>query len=269
METGVCIEPFFTNLDYEQRIEKISGIGFKSYEFWFHNKRFDGSALLDEMKDFDRIAELNEKHGLKTNDFVYNHPDGGVVASLIDRSDRAKLLENFEEIVGLAKKIGCTRFISGSGNKVPGISREQAMDTMAEGLFEMMGMCEKHGVTILLEPFNTKVDHPDYFLDDPALCVEVLKKVNNDHAKMLFDIYHMQIMSGNILSFIRKNMEYIGHLHIAGVPGRHEPEPCELNYRFILDEVEKAGYTCTAGLEYWPTEDDEQSLSQTLRYLTG
>jgi hydroxypyruvate isomerase len=267
VEIGACIEPFFSDLNYEDRIEKIYQLGFKVYEFWFHNKRFDGTKLIDEMKDFDKIGELNEKYELRTADFVYNHPDGGIVAALIDKNDRNKLLDNLEEMISLAKKIGCNRFISGSGNRIEGLIREEAIDTMIESLSEVMKLCEKDNITFLIEPFNTKVDHPDYFLDDPHECVAVLKKVNHPNAKMLFDIYHMQIMTGNVLAFIRENIDYIGHFHIAGVPGRHEPAACELNYRFILDEIGKLEYNGYAGLEYWPSIAPEESLRQTLEYF--
>jgi hydroxypyruvate isomerase len=266
-QLAVCIEPFFCDLDYGERIKRIHEIGFKAYEFWFHDKRFDGSRLLDERKNFDLIAELNQKYGLKTADFVYNHPDGGVVAALIDRSDRNRLLDNLEEMMGLARRIGCSRFISGSGNRITGQNPEEAIQNMTEALVEIAKVCEAHNFTFLLEPFNTKVDHPDYFLDDPGICVEVLKDVGSPGVKMLFDIYHMQIMTGNVVSFIRENVAHIGHFHIAGVPGRHEPAVCELNYKFILDEIDKLGYSGYAGLEYWPTMDHEISLRQTLDHF--
>ncbi len=268
VEIAACIEPFFSDLDYDRRIEKIHRLGFKAYEFWFHDKRYDGKSLIDEPKDFDRIAELNDRYGLKSSDFVYNHPDGGIKAALIDRKDRNKLLENLEIMIGFAKKIGCSRFISAAGNRVPGLKPEEAVENMIESLSEMMKICERENITLLLEPFNTKVDHPDYFLDDPHLCIDVLKKVNSKNAKMLFDIYHMQIMSGNILAFVRENIKYIGHFHIAGVPGRHEPAECELNYRYIMDEISNMGYDGYAGLEYWPTIDHGESLRQTLKYFT-
>jgi hydroxypyruvate isomerase len=266
---GACIETFFSDLDYDKRIEKIHKLGFKSYEFWFHNKRFNGSSLVDEPKDFDQIAELNEKYDLRTNNFVFNHPDGGIVAALIDKNDRNKILESLEEMISYAKKINCKNFISASGNKIKGISREEAVDSMVETLSKAVKICEKEGITLLLEPFNTKVDHPDYFLDNPGLALNVLKEVGSENVKMLYDIYHMQIMTGNVTSFITENIDYIGHFHIAGVPGRHEPIDNELNYRFIVKEIEKTGYTGSFGLEYWPNMDHEESLRQTLAYFNS
>jgi len=138
---------------------------------------------------------------------------------------------------------------------------------MVETLREAAEICARNGVTLILEPFNSKVDHPDYFLDDPQTCVEVLEAVDHPNAKMLYDIYHMQIMAGNILDFVRKNLRHIGHFHIAGVPGRHEPDVSELNYPFILREIEKMGYQGHFGLEYWPTMAPEISLERARRYL--
>ena len=266
---GACIELFFADLEYRKRIEKIAALGFKSYEFSFHDKRFDGKKLIDEPKDFGMIKELNARYGLVTTDFVFNHPDGGVVASLIDKKDRNKILDNIEEVIGYAKKIGCKRLISGSGNMVAGLKKEKAIENMIETLSRAAGVCEKHDVTIILEPFNTKVDHPDYFLDDPETALHVLKRVNHKNVRMLFDIYHMQIMAGNVTAFIKENIQYIGHFHVAGVPGRHEPASGELNYRYIVGEIDGTGYDGYIGLEYWPTVGHEESLRQTLEYFKG
>lgn len=266
---SACIEPFFSDLPYAERIRRVAELGFSAYEFWFHDKRFDGKGLVPEMKDFDQIAELNARHGLTTTDFVFNHPDGGIVASLIDAKDRPRLLDSIEEMIGRAKKIGCRSLISGSGNKVAGLGRERALDSMVEGLSRLAPVCRRNGITLVVEPFNSRVDHPDYFLDNPETCVEVLRRVNSPNVKMLFDIYHMQIMYGNILLFVRQNLEHIGHFHIAGVPGRHEPIPSELDFAFILKQIDAMGYTGYFGLEYWPTGDAAASLVRTKSVLTG
>jgi len=266
---GVCIEPFFSDMDYQDRLEQVHNLGFKNYEFWFHNKRFDGSNLIDETKDFELLAELNEKYGLTCTDFVFNHPDGGIVGAMIDKNDRNLILDSLEEMIELARKINCKAFISGAGNKISGLTREEAVGNMIETLSEAAKICEKDDITLLLEPFNSRVDHPDYFLDDPFTCIEVLKAVNHKNAKMLYDIYHMQIMSGNVTAFIREHIEYIGHFHVAGVPGRHEPKDCELNYAFILSEIDKLGYQRYVGLEYWPTLAPAESLRQTREFLKG
>jgi hydroxypyruvate isomerase len=266
---SACIETFFGDLPYAQRVRRIATLGFKAYEFWFHDQRFDGATLVPEAKDFDELASLNRELGLTTTDFVFNHPGGGVVASLIDAKDRPRLLDSIDAMIALAKKVGCRSLISGSGNKVPGLSREKALDSMAEGLSRLAPACERGGITLIVEPFNSRVDHPDYFLDDPETCAEVLRRVNSPNVKMLFDIYHMQIMHGDILSFVKRNLNLIGHFHVAGVPGRHEPTPSELDYGFILKEIAAMGYAGYFGLEYWPTGDAASSLRRTLASLGG
>ena len=266
---GVCIEPFFPDLPYAERLARIRKLGYRHYEFWFLDKRFDGKALLDEKKDLEQLAECNARYGLTCTDFVFNHPDGGVLASLIDKRDRAKLLDSLEGTIEQGRKLGVRSFISGSGNKVPGLAPGQAVENMVEGLKSCAPVLEKHGATLLLEPWNTRVDHPQNFLDDPRLAVEVLKKVGSPAVKLLYDIYHMQIMAGDVTSFIRENIAHIGHFHAAGVPGRHEPDSCELNYPFILKELDRLDYQGCVGLEYWPTTDHAVSLKRTKRYLEG
>jgi hydroxypyruvate isomerase len=150
---------------------------------------------------------------------------------------------------------------------IPGLDRAKAMQSMIETLSLAGKVCEKHDVTLLLEPFNTRVDHPAYFLDSPHDCVAVVKAVNSPGVRMLFDIYHMQIMAGDVTAFIRSNIRWIGHFHVAGVPGRHEPEHSELNYPFILAEIDRLGYRGGVGLEYWPTVDPAESLRTTMRWL--
>ena len=130
-------------------------------------------------------------------------------------------------------------------------------------------MCEREGLTLLLEPFNTKVDHPQYFLDKPDECLSVVKAVNSRSVRMLYDIYHMQIMAGDVTTFLRAHLPWIGHIHVAGVPGRHEPRDGELNYPFILKELDRLGYASGIGLEYWPTMDSAESLRQTKAWLKG
>ena len=268
-KAAVCIETFFTDRPYAERIRRAAEAGFTAYEFWFHDKSFDGASLSAGMKDFDMLAKLNAELGMTATDFVLNHPGGGIVASLIDPGDRAKLKEGLARIIPLAKKIGCTRLISGSGDRIPGQDPKAARANMIAALSELAPLCAREGITIIVEPFNTLVDHPDCFLDDPHLCVDVLKSVGSPNVKMLYDIYHMQIMKGNVTAFIRENISHIGHFHVAGVPGRHEPDSGELNYPLIMEEIDSLGYSGYVGLEYWPTFGHAESLKRTLKYLAG
>lgn len=266
---GVCIEPCFGDMDYKTRIETIAKIGYKYYDLWFHNKGFTGSALTDEKKDFDMIAELNEKLGLTTTSFVHTHPDGGIELALINKNHRSQIVDSLGEVIPLAKKIGCSNLVSGSGNIDPDIPDEEAFESMVETLQACAPILEKEGITILIEPWNNKVDHPDNWLNDPEITVDIIKNIGSPNVKLLYDIYHMQIMRGDHTAFMRENLEHIGHFQMAGVPGRNEPVDNEVNYPFLIREADRLGFNGVFGLEYWPTEEPEQSLLWCLRHLTG
>ena len=135
---------------------------------------------------------------------------------------------------------------------------------------EAVHIAERADFTLLLEPLNTLVDHPGYYLDSSAEAVEIVRAVGSPHLKLLYDVYHMQIMEGNLLATIEKNLAWIGHFHAAGVPGRGELFGSELNYPVILAKIEALGYQGAFGLEYFPKLSDHgQSLRDTLAYLSG
>ncbi len=104
VKLSVCIEPFFSWLPYADRIRKVAELGFTTYEFWFHDRRYDGKGLVPEEKDFRQIAELNAKYGLTTAALVFNHPDGGIRASLVQRKDRGMLLDSIEGMCQAARR---------------------------------------------------------------------------------------------------------------------------------------------------------------------
>ncbi|MBA7497799.1 2-oxo-tetronate isomerase [subsurface metagenome] len=119
---------------------------------------------------------------------------------------------------------------------------------------------EKEGFTLLLEPLNTYVDHPGYFLNSAKEGARIIRDINHPHIHLLYDVYHMQIMEGNVISTIEQNIDIIGHFHAAGVPGRGELYIGELNYPNIIKRIEGLGYEGCFGLEYFPSMDSEESL---------
>jgi hydroxypyruvate isomerase len=132
---------------------------------------------------------------------------------------------------------------------------------------EALELAEKNGFTFLLEPLNLKVDHPGFYLDSTAEAFEIIRKFDTPHLKLLFDMYHMQIMEGNIVANISDNIDMIGHFHVAGVPGRAEPHACELNYPYIFRQVDQLGYQGRFGLEYFPNLESTESLELQLKMV--
>ena len=142
---------------------------------------------------------------------------------------------------------------------------EQQHAAVVETLNLARPILEKSGVTIMLEPLNTLVNHPGYYLWSAVEGFEIIREVNHPLVKLVYDIYHQQVMEGNIIPNITKNLDCIAHLHSAGHPGRNELQYGENDYKVIFAAVDKAGYTGACGLEYRPLMDPEESLREAMR----
>jgi hydroxypyruvate isomerase len=130
-------------------------------------------------------------------------------------------------------------------------------------------LAEKAGVTLVLEPLNVYVDHPGYFLDGSAAGFDLVRAVGSPRIKLLYDIYHMQVMEGNIIQTLTSNLDVIGHVHVADVPGRHEPGTGELSYANIFEALRQAGYDKYVGFEFEPTVPSEEAAATSLALLKG
>jgi hydroxypyruvate isomerase len=152
-----------------------------------------------------------------------------------------------------------------SGNR-GGMSDEEGLANCAAGLKRIVGLAEQKGVTICMELLNSKVDHKDYMCDHTAWGVELVKTVGSPRFKLLYDIYHMQIMEGDVIRTIQENKEHIGHYHTGGNPGRHEiDETQELCYPAIVNAIVATGYDGYLGQEFVPSRDPLASLAQGYR----
>jgi hydroxypyruvate isomerase len=259
---GVCIEMFFPGLSSAEKVKKVASLGYKRYEFWGPRER-DGKP-----KDFDALAELNRRLGLTVTGMLYCPEDERGAANMSRREDRAKLVDKFGEFVSLARKMDCKALIITGGDLVPGQNFETSLLNLYGNLSALAAEAGKNGLTLLLETLNSKVDHPNTFLDSAQRGVDIIKALAGANVKLLYDVYHAQIMGGGILAFVKENLEWIGHFHLAGVPGRHELYAGELDYARIVKEISAMGYRGAFGLEYRPGEDGETSLSKTLEYLS-
>jgi hydroxypyruvate isomerase len=152
--------------------------------------------------------------------------------------------------------------ITFSGNR-KGLPDDQGADNCVAGLNRVKKMAEDNGVTICLELLNSKVNHKDYQCDHTAWGVDVIKRVDSPRVKLLYDIYHMQIMEGDIIRTIRDNIQYIAHFHTGGVPGRHELDDTqELNWRAIANAIADLKFDGFVAHEFVPTRDAMESLAQ-------
>jgi hydroxypyruvate isomerase len=158
--------------------------------------------------------------------------------------------------------------ITFSGNR-KGLPDDQGKENCIIGLNRVKKIAEDKGVTIMLELLNSKIDHKDYQCDHTAWGVDVVKAVNSPRVKLLYDIYHMQIMEGDVIRTIRDNFQYIGHFHTGGVPGRHElDETQELQWRTVAKAIADLNFQGFFAHEFVPTRDPITSLKQAVELCT-
>lgn len=175
----------------------------------------------------------------------------------------------YEEQIKLAVDAGYSNIICFSGNR-DGLDDETGLENCAVGLKRLMPLCEKHGVTLTMELLNSKVNHADYMCDLSSWGAALCDKVGSEHFKLLYDIYHMQIMEGDIIATIRDRHQYFSHYHTGGVPGRAEiDETQELHYPAIMRAIVETGFTGWVAQEFIPKREDKiASLKQAVGICT-
>jgi hydroxypyruvate isomerase len=167
-----------------------------------------------------------------------------------------KIVEFFEQTIPIVADAGYPNIICFSGNR-DGMDAEEGLKNCATGLKRVTALAEKHKVTICMELLNSRVNHPDYMCDHTAWGVELCKAVGSERFKLLYDIYHMQIMEGDVIRTIQDNHSYIAHYHTGGVPGRHEiDESQELYYPAIMQAIVATGFKGHVAQEFIPKRPD-------------
>ncbi|MGO9239398.1 MAG: hydroxypyruvate isomerase family protein [Bryobacteraceae bacterium] len=190
-------------------------------------------------------------------------PDG------LNRKENHDAIEKrFREVVERAAAAKASSTIIFSGNR-RGMSDEEGLDNTVIGLNRIKKIAEDAGLLTVLELLNSKWDHKDYMCDHTKWGVEVMKRVNSPQIKLLYDIYHMQIMEGDVIRTIRDYHQYIGHFHTGGIPGRHEIDDTqELNYHAVGKAIADTGYEGYFAHEFLPTHDWFESLKQAVQICT-
>jgi hydroxypyruvate isomerase len=193
-------------------------------------------------------------------------PGAGTIADGFNRRENHdRLVSEMEENLARASTNGVPNVITFSGNR-RGQPDAEGLDNCVAGLNRVKKMAEDKGVTICMELLNSKIDHHDYQCDHTVWGVEVIKRVDSPRVKLLYDIYHMQIMEGDIIRTIRQNIAYIAHFHTGGVPGRHELDGTqELQWRAVAEAIVNTGFTGYFAHEFVPTRDPMKSLEEAAR----
>ncbi|MEJ7644510.1 MAG: TIM barrel protein [Chryseolinea sp.] len=181
----------------------------------------------------------------------------GIVDGFNDLKLHDELVKSYTEVIPKVAAAGLNQIICFSGNR-KGMDDEKGMENCAIALKRLMPIAEKHKVTVVMELLNSKVDHNDYMCDHTAWGAALCDKVGSDRFKLLYDIYHMQIMEGDVIATIKKYQKYISHYHTGGVPGRNEIDDTqELNYPAIMKAIVETGFKGHVAQEFIPKRDDK------------
>ena len=251
MRICVPVPCFYGNMDFCEAVNRIADLGFDAIE------TYDWSRL-----DLDAVRAACEKRGVEllsmcTSEF-----------RLTDASYRQAWLDGLKVSCEAANRVGAKRLITQVGNDT-GAPRAQQHENIVTTLKMAAPILEKYNVTIMIEPLNTLYNHPGYYLWSAVEGFEIIREVNHPLVKLIYDIYHQQVMEGNIINNITQNLDIIEHLHSAGHPGRIDLQFGENDYRFIFKKVDEAGYKGACGLEYRPTLEPTESLKEFRRIYLG
>ena len=253
MNLAPNLEIFFTDRPYTERIARIADMGFKAADLFGPDNKNPGE-----------IGKACEKHGVTISMLV----GSDLQKAFNDRSLHDDLVKQVEKTAQAAREMHACNIVVLSGNALPKVTASAQNQAIIDGLKRIAPIADKYEVTVLMEMLNSLYDHPGYYLDSTELMVNLIRAVNHPRVKGLYDIYHAGIMGGNIIEDIRGGIDAIGHFHIAGIPGRHEPKDGEQNYPFICRAIDKTGFKGFIGLEYWPLKPAEESLRETAQWLT-
>ncbi len=236
-------------------LAKARSIGYDAVELWFRNDSFED------------LMQSAANAGLKVASMCGHQ---SLASGMNNPAEHDRILAELKESIDVAARVGIRGLITFSGNRIEGVSEEQAIANCVACLRRIAPHAEKQGVNLNMELLNSKVNHPGYQCDSTRFGVEVCKQVDSPRVKLLYDIYHMQIMEGDIIRTIQDNIQWIGHFHTAGNPGRRDLDDAqELNYQGICNAIRQTGYDGFIAHEFRPKGDLIKGLESAYRICQG
>jgi hydroxypyruvate isomerase len=259
MIKSACIEMLFTEVPFEERFELAKKSGFDSIEFW----SWDDKNLV-------QIKELCQKNKLTVSSF-----SGDKAFSLVDRREKKEYIDFIVQSMEAAKFLDCRNLVIHSNalgdggivvNHYNDIPEKVRFMNMLLTLKELKPIAESNEIVLALEALNIHLDHVGNALaytKDSAMLIEL---VNSPYIKVLYDVYHMQINEGNLIDTLTKNIDKIGYIHVADVPGRHEPGTGEINYKNVFKALASLQYNNVIGFELSPRKDTGEAVRSIMKY---
>ena len=253
LKFSVCIDALLKEYEFCDRMKRAKELGFSATEFWFwKGKDMELIERAAKENSFPIAAMCADTFREKPSD--YHGP--------LYMEDTEEFCRIAEDSVAEAKRLGVNTLIIQTGDERLDIPRDVQHANLVMNLRRVAGIYEKAGVTLVVEPLNTLVNHRGYYLSSSYEGFSIIREVDSPNVKLLYDVYHQQVTEGNLIANITQNIDLIGHIHIADVPGRGAPGTGEINYRNVFDAIEKSGYDKYIGLEYFTASPTEKSLEK-------
>lgn len=243
---SACLELLFKEEQhFEDRLFRAKDAGFAAVEFWMWRN-----------KDLQKLEAALEKTDLLLTGFVAEP-----MLPLTDSQQHSRFIDGLKESIEVARRLGCDQLIAQAGNEILGVARKEQHEAIVSALKQAAPILEDSGVTLLLEPLNTLVDHPGYYLHQTREGLDIIEEVNSKSVLLLYDIYHSVVMGEEPSRVLDGFVPLVGHVHLADVPGRHEPGSGSMDWKAQLAWLEDNGYCGYVGLEYTPTTTTIESLN--------
>lgn len=246
MKYSACIEMLFQEFGFSERIYRAKECGFNAVEFW-----------LWQNKDLDEIKKALDETGMKIGIFQAN-----IEGRMIDPRDNGIYIDGVLKSMKTAKKLDASHLFLMTdilkedrtvSEPLYNISPEDKIKSIKDILKALKPAAEEMGITLVIEPLNIHVDHKGYYLSHSRPAFDLVREIGSANIKVLYDVYHMQIMEGNLIQTIRENIDAIGYIHIADVPGRFQPGTGEINFTNIFKAIKMMNYEGLIGFEFEPT----------------
>ncbi|WP_094607058.1 Hydroxypyruvate isomerase [Sporomusa silvacetica DSM 10669] len=259
MRQCACIDTLYTELPWEKRFQAAKNDGFESVEFWDWRNH-----------DLDCTRTSAEKAKIKISGF-----NGDADFSLIDPKQKEKYLDFLQQSIAVAKKIGAESVTIHSNALGPNgvvvhyyteLSNTVKLCSMYDTLLVCAKLAEESGIQINLEALNIITDHVGNFLQHTQMAAEITRLIHSPKLKILYDIYHMQLNEGSICDTLHKYHDQIGHIHVADVPGRHEPGTGEIHYIKIFQCLKSLQYKGRIGYELFPKTHTQEAVKAIMSY---
>jgi hydroxypyruvate isomerase len=215
--------------------------------------------------DIARVAKLCRSNRLPVHGLLAQMDWKKRPVSIVDPAHRDTFLSDIRNAIGVAQKLGITQLGVTSGLSPAGRSAEQQYASLTEGVKRAADLAAAANLTLLVEPLNSLVDHPGCFLTSCVDGLKLVREINHPHVRLLFDIYHEQVMRGNVIRTLTEAAPLVGLIHVADNPGRNDPGTGEINFANVYQAIRKSGYTGRVAMEYRPLGDPVASLSKAVK----